>query len=215
MLTSKKFGQKVAGMAGAAIATTLLGLPALAQLNPNPSIFNEPPYNRARGAAQSAPATNATPAASETTPAPSNAAEATSDRTVVDIAASNDSFKTLTAALKAAGLTDTLSGEGPFTVFAPTDAAFAALPEGTLEKLLLPENKAALVKILTYHVVPGEVTSTELESGEVTTVAGSPVSVAVEPSGVMVNNAMVVQPDVQASNGVIHVIDKVILPPGL
>lgn len=224
--------KKLASYIGLATASALIGLPALAQVNPNPSIFNEPPYNRARGA-QAAPSTAtpavpeapATPATSETpatpeAPATSEApptapTEAASGTTITEVAAANDSFKILTAALQAAGLTDTLSGEGPFTVFAPTDAAFAKLPAGTLEALLKPENKETLVKILTYHVVPGEVTSNQLKSGEVATVEGSPVTVNIEGNGVMVNKATVVQPDVQASNGVIHVVDTVILPPSL
>ncbi len=156
--------------------------------------------------------TPAAPVAPATTEAP---AEASSGTTITAVAASNDSFKILTAALQAADLTSTLSGEGPFTVFAPTDAAFAKLPAGTLEALLKPENKETLVKILTYHVVPGEVTSSQLKSGEVTTVEGSPVTVNVDGGGVMVNKATVVQPDIQASNGVIHVVDTVILPPTL
>lgn len=135
--------------------------------------------------------------------------------TIVEVAASNSSFKTLTAAVKAAGLTQQLSGKGPFTVFAPTDAAFAALPEGTVEKLLKPENKAALRKLLTYHVVPGEVDSTELKTGRVKTVEGAPVAVKVNGSSVMVNDARVTTPDIKAQNGVIHVIDKVILPPDI
>lgn len=134
------------------------------------------------------------------------------EKTIVQIAATNGSFKTLTAALKAAGLTETLSGPGPFTVFAPTDAAFAALPKGTVEKLLLPQNKAMLVKILTYHVVAGDVLSTNLKTGNVKTVQGSSVNVKVSAMGVMVNNAKVVKADIKASNGVIHVIDKVLLP---
>jgi uncharacterized surface protein with fasciclin (FAS1) repeats len=134
----------------------------------------------------------------------------------VALAASNDSFKTLTAALKAAGLTETLSGKGPFTIFAPTDAAFAALPQDALQELLKPENKDILVKILSYHVVPGNVASTDLKSGEVKTVEGGPVNVQVDSAkGVTVNDAKVVQPDIKASNGVIHAIDKVILPPDL
>jgi uncharacterized surface protein with fasciclin (FAS1) repeats len=133
-------------------------------------------------------------------------------KTIVQIAAINGSFKTLTAALKAAGLTETLSGPGPFTVFAPTDAAFAALPKGTVEKLLLPQNKAMLVKILTYHVVVGDVLSTNLKTGKVKTVEGSSVKVKVSTIGVMVNNAKVVKADIKASNGVIHVIDKVLMP---
>ena len=221
--------QKLASYIGLATASALIGLPALAQVNPNPSIFNEPPYNRARGA-QAAPSTAtpavpeapttsetpATPEAPATSEAPTTApTEAASGTTITEVAATNDSFKILTAALQAAGLTDTLSGEGPFTVFAPTDAAFAKLPAGTLEALLKPENKETLVKILTYHVVPGEVTSSQLKAGEVATVEGSPVTVNIAGGEVTVNKATVVQPDVQASNGVIHVVDTVILPPSL
>lgn len=149
-----------------------------------------------------------------TKPAPMSAPGSmmTSEKTIVQIASTNGSFKTLTAALKAAGLISTLSSPGPFTVFAPTDAAFAALPKGTVEKLLKPENKAMLVKILTYHVVSGEVLSTSLKSGNVKTVEGGSVRVKVSPRGVMVNNAKVVKADIRASNGVIHVIDKVIMP---
>ncbi|MFE1745788.1 fasciclin domain-containing protein [Coleofasciculus sp. H7-2] len=106
-----------------------------------------------------------------------------------------------------------LEQQGPFTVFAPTDAAFAALPEGTVEKLLQPENKAMLVKILTYHVIPGKVSSSQLKSGEVTTVEGSPVTVKVGTDGVMVGNAKVLQANIEATNGIIHGIDKVIMPP--
>ncbi|ARV63080.1 fasciclin [Nostocales cyanobacterium HT-58-2] len=135
--------------------------------------------------------------------------------TIVDVASANPSFKTLVAALKAADLVDTLSAKGPFTVFAPTDAAFAALPKGTLEKLLKPENKATLQKILTYHVVPGAVTSKAIKSGQVKTVEGSPVKVKVNQGTVTVDQAKVTKADVKASNGVIHVIDKVLLPPGL
>jgi uncharacterized surface protein with fasciclin (FAS1) repeats len=132
-------------------------------------------------------------------------------KTVVDIAASAGSFNTLTAALKAAGLVEVLEGKGPFTVFAPTDEAFATLPEGTVEKLLKPENKDKLVKILTYHVVPGAVMSADLKAGELATVEGSPVTIQLGES-VTVNDARVVKADIKASNGVIHVIDKVILP---
>lgn len=131
---------------------------------------------------------------------------------IVATAAEAGQFNTLAAALKAADLVETLQGEGPFTVFAPTDEAFAALPEGTLEDLLKPENKDELVKILTYHVVPGKVMSGDLESGMVKTVEGSEVTIEVSDTGVMVGDANVVKADVPASNGVIHVIDTVILP---
>ncbi|MEQ8897672.1 MAG: fasciclin domain-containing protein [Roseovarius sp.] len=131
---------------------------------------------------------------------------------IVDTAANTEGFATLVAAVEAAGLVDTLKGEGPFTVFAPTDDAFAALPEGTVEDLLQPENKDQLTAILTYHVVPGKVMSGDLSDGmTAATVEGSEVTIMTE-GGVMVNDANVVQPDIAASNGVIHVIDKVIMP---
>jgi len=131
---------------------------------------------------------------------------------IVDTAVGAGSFETLVAAVQAAELVDTLKGEGPFTVFAPTDDAFAALPEGTVESLLQPENKDQLVAILTYHVVPGKVMSGDL-SDDMTaaTVQGGEVTIDLD-NGVMVNDANVVQADIETSNGVIHVIDKVILP---
>jgi uncharacterized surface protein with fasciclin (FAS1) repeats len=133
---------------------------------------------------------------------------------IVDTAVQAGSFKTLAKALTAAGLVDTLKGKGPFTVFAPTDAAFAKLPKGTLESLLKPENKAQLVKILTYHVVPGKVLSTDLKTGPVKTVEGSTVPVGLEGGKVEVGKAYVTKADIAADNGVIHVIDTVLLPPG-
>jgi uncharacterized surface protein with fasciclin (FAS1) repeats len=139
-----------------------------------------------------------------------------SSKNIVALAQANGSFKTLTQALKAAGLVDTLQGKGPFTIFAPTDAAFAELPKDAVRDLLKPENKEVLVKILTYHVVSGQVLSTDLKSGEVKSSEGGAISVKVDPTtGVTVNDAKVVQPDIKGSNGVIHVIDKVILPPDL
>lgn len=132
---------------------------------------------------------------------------------IVDTAVSAGSFGTLVAAVQAAGLVETLKGEGPFTVFAPTDEAFAALPTGTVDDLLKPENKEKLVAILTYHVVPGKVMSTDLSDGMMAkTVEGSEISVDLD-NGVMINDANVVTADVAADNGVIHVIDKVIMPP--
>ena len=133
---------------------------------------------------------------------------------IVATAIAAGSFTTRVAAVQAAGLVDTLKGEGPFTVFAPTDEAFAALPEGTVEELLKPENKAMLTAILTYHVVPGKVMSGDLSNNMMaTTVQGSDVTIMTE-GGVMVEEASVVNADVETSNGVIHVIDKVILPEG-
>ncbi|MGM0386705.1 MAG: fasciclin domain-containing protein [Actinomycetota bacterium] len=132
--------------------------------------------------------------------------------TIVDVAAANPDFETLVAAVTAADLVETLSGDGPFTVFAPTDDAFDALPEGLLDALLLPENVDALTSILTYHVLPAEVMSADVSAGEVATVEGSTIAITTD-DGVMVNDATVVATDVEASNGVIHVIDAVIVPP--
>ncbi|MGD1863860.1 MAG: fasciclin domain-containing protein [Phormidesmis sp.] len=140
--------------------------------------------------------------------------EAVGGESIVDVASANGSFDTLVGAIQTAGLEETLSDEGPFTVFAPTDEAFAALPEGTVEKLVKPENQEALSQILAYHVVAGAVAASEIEPGAVGTVEGSDVELAVDPSGVIVNGeATVVQPDVMADNGVIHVVDTVLLPP--
>ncbi len=133
---------------------------------------------------------------------------------IVATAQEAGSFSTLIAAVEAAGLVETLQGEGPFTVFAPTDEAFAALPEGTVENLLKPENRDQLTAILTYHVVPGKVMSGDLtDDMQAATVQGSSVTIDLD-NGVMVDQATVVTADVEASNGVIHVIDKVILPEG-
>lgn len=133
--------------------------------------------------------------------------------TIVDVAAGNPDFETLVAAVKAAGLAETLSGTGPFTVFAPTDEAFAKLPPGTLESLLKPENKDKLVAILTYHVVPGKVTAADVvKLDTATTVNGQAADITVTDGKVKVDAANVTATDVAASNGVIHVIDAVILP---
>src|SRR6056297_2673033 len=135
------------------------------------------------------------------------------DMDIVDTAVEAGSFTTLAAALEAAGLVETLKGEGPFTVFAQTEEDFAAQPEGTVETLLEPENRDQLTAILTYHVVPGKVMSGDLSDGmEAATVEGAPVTISTE-GGVMVNDATVTTADIEASNGVIHVIDSVMLPP--
>ncbi|MBD2494342.1 fasciclin domain-containing protein [Nostoc sp. FACHB-280] len=205
--------------------TVVAQTPTNRGLNPRPSIFDEPPYNRG-SRTEAAPvtppaATPAKPPATEVpateTPAPTSTNETSdSKKTVVALAESSSSFKTLTAALKAAGLIDTLQGAGPFTIFAPTDAAFAKLPQDALKELLKPENKEVLVKILTYHVVPGKVLSSDLKSGEVKSLQGDTINVKVDAAtGVTVNDGKVTQPDIQGSNGVIHVIDTVILPPSL
>jgi len=132
---------------------------------------------------------------------------------IVDTAVAAGSFKTLAAALQAADLVETLKGNGPFTVFAPTDEAFAKLPAGTVENLLKPENKTKLVSILTYHVVPGSVTSGQVaKMTSAKTVEGQSVKISSKGGTVMIDNAKVVKADIVASNGVIHVIDTVILP---
>lgn len=151
----------------------------------------------------------------EETPAP---AGGTGSETITEIVAGNDDFSTLLAAVEAADLGATLSGEGPFTVFAPTNDAFAALPEGTLDTLLEPENQDQLAGILTYHVVPAEVMAADVMPGEVTTVNGETFTIAVDGDVVTItdgagNVATVTQTDIEASNGVIHVIDTVLLPP--
>ncbi len=132
---------------------------------------------------------------------------------IVDTAVAAGSFKTLAAALTAADLVSTLKGKGPFTVFAPTDEAFSKLPAGTVETLLKPENKAKLVSILTYHVVSGSVMAADVvKLKEATTVQGGKVSIMLHGADVMVNNANVVKTDIKTSNGVIHVIDTVLMP---
>lgn len=228
--TVKHSVSKVAGLMAIASTAALFSLPALAGVGEAVNRMK----NKPQTTSQEVPATPAPMTTESTTPAPMTAEPVAPDATtsestapastttepqaaeggtIVDIASSNGSFTTLAAALEATGLSQELSGQGPFTVFAPTDAAFEALPPGTVEKLMKPENKQVLKKILSYHVVPGEVESTALKSGQVQTVEGTPVEVSVDGTSVMVNDARVTTPDIRATNGVIHVIDKVILPP--
>lgn len=135
-----------------------------------------------------------------------------SQKNIVETAVAAGNFNTLVEAVKAAGLVDTLSSPGPFTVFAPTDDAFAKVPKAVLDALMA--NKTLLTAVLTYHVVPGEVMSSDLKNGmSAKTVEGSDVKITIDPAGVMVNNAKVIKADIKASNGVVHVIDAVILPP--
>ena len=140
------------------------------------------------------------------------AGTATKHKDLVAVAVDAGSFNTLVAAVKAAGLVETLQGDGPFTLFAPTDAAFAKLPAGTVDDLLKPENKAKLVAVLTYHVVPGKIMAADVTTSKPNTVNGQPLSISVTDGGVTVDGARVVKADVTASNGVIHVIDSVVLP---
>lgn len=137
--------------------------------------------------------------------------------TVVDVAAGEEDFSILVEAVEAAGLSETLASSGPITLFAPTNEAFEALPEGTLEELLLPENQDLLRQVLTYHVVQDEVAAADITPGDVPTAAGTTLALQVDEAtgGVMVNEAMVVTPDIAASNGIIHAVDQVLLPPDL
>ncbi|MEH2143549.1 fasciclin domain-containing protein [Nostoc sp.] len=200
--------------------------------NPRPSIFNEPPYNRGGSATPSEPTprtprtipgaqptTPPTQVPSTETPTPTPPGPGASDnqgKNLLALAESNASFTTLTKALKAAGLTAPLQGKDNLTIFAPTDAAFAKLPPDALQELLKPGNKEVLMKILTYHVVPGKILSTNLKSGEVKSLEGGIINVKVDPAtGVTVNDAKVTQADIEGTNGVIHAIDQVILPPDL
>ena len=196
--------KQLTGFAGVIGASALIGFPAWAHINSNTIVANATQTQQVAGNVKTA----ASPAPTAASPAPMAAG-----KDIVAIASGDAQFKTLTKALGSAGLVTTLQGKGPFTVFAPTDAAFAALPKGTVENLLKPENKAKLTKILTYHVVPGSVVSTSLKSGDVKSVEGASLKVAVSGGKVTVGGANVVKADIKASNGVIHVIDKVLMPP--
>jgi uncharacterized surface protein with fasciclin (FAS1) repeats len=209
------FSKSVAATLGAAVlATGLFASISSHAQSGTPSTTTTPTTTPAptttttpSGGSMSNPSTT-TPGGSMSTPAK----KAPTGKTIVSVAAGNKNFTTLVKALKAADLVDTLSAEGPYTVFAPTNAAFAKLPKATLAKLLKPENQEQLKKVLTYHVVPGAVTSKQLKSGAVATVEGSNVTVKIKGKKVMINNANVILADVKASNGVIHAIDTVLMP---
>lgn len=145
---------------------------------------------------------------------PGAIAQAEAEPTIVDVASSSDLFSTLVAAVQAAGLVETLSSTGPFTVFAPTNEAFEALPEGVVEALLLPENKDLLTQVLTYHVVEGQAGSGDLSEGELDSLGGS-LMVGLDGGKVMINQAEVIRADISASNGLVHVIDQVLVPEGV
>jgi uncharacterized surface protein with fasciclin (FAS1) repeats len=212
---------KITGIMGLISISLLTTMPSSAKevRNPRPSIFNEPPYNRSKTPSETPPVTKPRNPEIEVPtikPAPvAPVTETKETRNLVDLAQANGSFKTLLKALDAAGLTKTLQGTGPFTIFAPTDAAFAKLPADALKELLKPDNKEVLVKILTYHVVSGKVLSNDLKSGEVKSLQGERITVKIDSNGVLVNDAKVTQADIKGGNGVIHVIDQVILPPSL
>jgi uncharacterized surface protein with fasciclin (FAS1) repeats len=187
------------------------------------------PPETAEAPTTEAPATTESPYSSEEDPAVGTdpAAPAGTDpaaptdeslagsETLLETVEGNESFGTLSEAIQAAGLEQTLSEPGPYTVFAPTDEAFAALPPEVQEQLLQPENQDVLRQILSYHVVPGSITSPSITPGEVETVAGSPVTIEDSAGQITVDGATVVEPDIIASNGVVHAIDQVLLPPDL
>ena len=152
------------------------------------------------------------PTATEAPATETPTTETADAQTIVDIASSNDSFSTLVTAIEAAGLKESLMADGTFTVFAPTNAAFEALPQGILDKLLMPENKAVLAKVLTHHVLSDEKMAADLSTEQVTSMADSALQIKVDEAGVGVDNAKVLQADIDASNGVIHVIDQVLIP---
>jgi uncharacterized surface protein with fasciclin (FAS1) repeats len=209
------FSKSIAATLGAAVVATGLfaSISSHAQSGtmttpaPTTTTTPAPTTTTPSGGSMGTPGTT-TPGGSTSTPAK----KAPTGKTIVTLAAGNKNFTTLVKALKAADLVDTLSAEGPYTVFAPTNAAFAKLPKATLAKLLKPENQEQLKKVLTYHVVPGTVTSKQLKSGSVATVEGSNITVKIKGKKVMINNANVILADVKASNGVIHAIDTVLMP---
>jgi uncharacterized surface protein with fasciclin (FAS1) repeats len=209
------FSKSIAATLGAAVVATGLfaSISSHAQSGtmttpaPTTTTTPAPTTTTPSGGSMGTPGTT-TPGGSTSTPAK----KAPTGKTIVTLAAGNKNFTTLVKALKAADLVDTLSAEGPYTVFAPTNAAFAKLPKATLAKLLKPENQEQLKKVLTYHVVPGTVTSKQLKSGSVATVEGSNITVKIKGKKVMINNANVIIADVKASNGVIHAIDTVLMP---
>lgn len=211
MLQSSKISKKLlAGFAG-------IGLVGILAACTPPETTAEAPEDTTSQAP-----TTAEPYSSESSPAvgedpvTATSEEATAgDETLAELVESGDSFNTLEQAIQAAGLEETLNEPGPYTVFAPTDEAFAALPPEVLDQLLLPENQETLRQVLTYHVVPGSVTSPSITPGEVDTVAGEPVSIEDNAGAITVDGASVVQPDIIASNGVVHAIDQVLLPPSL
>jgi len=149
------------------------------------------------------------------TESPSATAPTASDRNIAELAADDDSLSTFNSVLETAGMTETLRGQGPYTVFAPSNQAFAAIPAETREQILRPENREKLRQVLSYHVVARNLPANQLQSGEVNTIAGQPLNVQVNQGTqqVSVNDASVTQPNLQATNGVVHVVDRVILPP--
>lgn len=208
MLNSIKFSKKLfAGVLGVSLVGALA-----ACAPPTDPAADAPVGDTPTTATSPDPAVGESPVAGDPTTGDTTAV---GDATVAEIVQQDGSFSTLEQAIQAAELEDVLNAEGPYTVFAPTDEAFAALPPETLDQLLQPENQDALRQILTYHVVPGSITSPSVTPGEIGTVEGSSLVVDSAAGEVLVDGARVIQPDIIASNGVVHAIDQVLLPPGL
>lgn len=218
MLRSSKVSTKF--LAGA-LGLGVIGILAACSPETGPDATSEVPAEAPETTTEIPAADPEVPAATEDSPAigedpvSEQPLDSAAGGTVAEVVEENESFNTLEQAIQAAGLEETLSEPGPYTVFAPTDEAFAALPPEVLEQLLNPENQDQLRQILAYHVVPGEVTSPNVTPGEISTVAGEPITVEDNAGELSVSGANVIQPDITASNGVVHAIDQVLLPPSL
>ncbi|MGF1934558.1 MAG: fasciclin domain-containing protein [Nostoc sp. ChiQUE02] len=201
-----KLGKSIVGKA----LFNIIGISSLVALSACAQPVTETPTATVPPVAQT-PITTVPPV----TPTPNSTIATENLAELAKSAASQGQFKTLIRAVQAAGLTEQLTAPGPYTVFAPTDAAFSALPKATLDQLLQPANKQQLVRLLAYHAIPGGITSQQLTSGQVKTVEGSPVKITVDraSNSITVNNAKVTQPDIPASNGIVHIVDQVLLPP--
>jgi len=207
---------------GLASFSLMMTIPSLAKevRNPKPSIFNEPLYNRGKKPSEKPPVTKPTEPGTEVPtvkPTPTTpVTETIETKNLIGLANANGSFKIFIKALTAAGLTETLQGAGPFTIFAPTDAAFAQLKDqDAVGDLLKPENKKILVQVLKYHVVPGKILFSDLKSGKLKSLQGDDIIVTINNNIVKVDNAKITQVDIQGSNGVIHQIDHLLVPPSL
>ncbi len=196
------------------LAAGLMILPVIAACEPQQTAQTPPATVPTTEPAQPSPGTTTQPPAASPTTPPAAQAEA-EDNHVVDVVQANPSLKTLASVIDETDANEVLELQGPYTVFAPSDAAFAALSAETRQRLLQPENRQQLAQILFYHVVPGQVNANQLQSGEVKTVEGASVNVQVDQTAnkVRVNNATVTQADIPASNGVVHIVDRVVLPP--
>lgn len=222
MLRNNKLAKKfLVGVVGIGVVGALAACtpPESTSEAPADSTVSESPYTTTEDPTlQESPVAGESPLAGDdlaTDGSADGSAASAGDESVAQVVEGNESFSTLSQAIDAAGLQETLNEPGPYTIFAPTDEAFAALPPETLDQLLQPENQELLRQILSYHVVPGSVTSPSITPGQVDTVSGEAVTVENAAGEITVDGAQVVEPDIIASNGVVHGIDQVLLPPGL